>query len=504
MTRDGWTRFAACAVLLAGAWLRAWGLARGFWLDEIANAGVAANPAVAHVFVVPVVTGRSPLFFAGYPAWLQAAGISEVAARWPAFLCGVLAIALIYACGRKALGAEAGLGAALLLAANPLHAYYSRDASFYTLAVALALASTWTYQGLAGNTRRRVIGYGVCTGLLVATTPWGVWVPLAQAGAELVTRRAARMRGLLAGLALAALVAAPAVALYAQAVADGMRAAPTRPALPGVQTAYTLLTLAWGFAAGPPPDALRQVLETGAATGPLLAAHAGWIALGALGLGVAVWWAWRVGQEGTGAGANPAQTTTVLAGVGAGASPAPTYLWAWLGLALVGTNALATYVGTNFNVRYVLLALPALLLWIARSRRATALALALALVFLAREMLDPAFAPEDLRAPVRFVQDRVAPGDQLVLLAPQSYLVAPLAWYGAEDLPVILINAPEQLPRVSAAAGACRVWLWSARPWLVDPGGAAVQAVAAGRAPAGDWAWPGSTITLYAGTGCAP
>ena len=68
-----------------------------------------------------------------------------------------------------------------MLAANPLHVYYSRDASFYTLATALALASTWVYQGLASGSRARVIAYGVCTGLLVATTPWGVWAPLAQA-----------------------------------------------------------------------------------------------------------------------------------------------------------------------------------------------------------------------------------------------------------------------------------------------------------------------------------
>ncbi|MFZ2615651.1 MAG: glycosyltransferase family 39 protein, partial [Anaerolineae bacterium] len=119
-------------VLLLAAFVRSIGLNRGLWLDEIANVGVLTRPAIAALFNVGITTARSPLFFALYRPWLVLAGDSAVAARWPALLCGVLSVALIWRVARAWAGPRAGYAAALLLALNPLHIWYSQEASFYT------------------------------------------------------------------------------------------------------------------------------------------------------------------------------------------------------------------------------------------------------------------------------------------------------------------------------------------------------------------------------------
>ncbi len=151
-SRPAWTRRDAAFlfVLLLAAFVRSIGLNRGLWLDEIANVGVLTRPAIAALFNVEITTGRSPLFFALYRPWLILAGDSAVAARWPALLAGVLGVALIWRVGRAWAGPRAGSAAALLLALNPLHIWYSQEASFYTLVRALALGVGDSYNDVMG------------------------------------------------------------------------------------------------------------------------------------------------------------------------------------------------------------------------------------------------------------------------------------------------------------------------------------------------------------------
>jgi uncharacterized membrane protein len=60
-------------------------------------------------------------------------GPSEIAARIPALLFGILSIPLVYLMGRKLINSTAGYLSAVLLGLSTFHAWYSQDASMYTM-----------------------------------------------------------------------------------------------------------------------------------------------------------------------------------------------------------------------------------------------------------------------------------------------------------------------------------------------------------------------------------
>ncbi|WP_343409822.1 hypothetical protein [Candidatus Amarolinea dominans] len=160
-------------------------------------------------------------------------------------------------------------------------------------------------------------------------------------------------------------------------------------------------------------------------------------------------------------------------------------------------------------MRYVLFALPALLLWLAvQDRRLVGMAVALSAVFWLRGVSDPAFAQEDLQQPAQFLQSAVQPADVLLLRAPEVYLLAPLAFYGTPPGAIAWYNgdtAQRQTPAVfvaQQAAGHCRIWLWSARAWLVDRDDALTAGLAAFSTPVMTWRWPGSELTLFERASC--
>ena len=160
-------------------------------------------------------------------------------------------------------------------------------------------------------------------------------------------------------------------------------------------------------------------------------------------------------------------------------------------------------------MRYVLFALPALLLWLAlQDRRLLGVAVALSALFWLRGVSDPAFAQEDLQRPAQFLQAAVQPADVLLLRAPEVYLLAPLAFYGTPPGAIAWYNgdtAQRQTPAVfvaQQAAGHCRIWLWSARAWLVDRDDALTAGLAAFATPVMTWRWPGSELTLFQRAPC--
>lgn len=510
-----WTRRRAAFVpiLLLAACIRAIGLPRGLWLDEIANVGVLTRPAVMALFNVEITTARSPIFFALYRPWLAAAGDSAVAARWPALLCGVLSVALIGRLGRAWAGQRAGLAAALLLALNPLHIWYSQEASFYTLVSALALLVVWQTTALAnGAPRRRLLLLALSLALLLAASLWTIFL-VAGLGLWVLIWRRGQIRPFLTALVVALLLSAPALAVYLHGVVAGWSTPTTRPGLPLAQMAYSLLTLSWGFAAGPPPEALRQALASGTGLRALVIQHLGWLLLAAapwLLLPLAALRARLFPRS------NPL-THPGLRSPNSDLRPRPNLsrhvfpglVVFWLGASLLGANLLTWWAQTNFNVRYVLFALPALLLGIALlDRRWVGAVVVLSALFWLRGVSDPAFAPEDLQRPAQFLQAAVQPTDVLLLRAPEVYLLAPLAFYGAPSTHVMWYNSDTAASQTPAAfiaqqtAGRCRIWLWSARAWLVDRDDALAVALAATAAPVATWRWPGSELTLFQRAPC--
>jgi len=113
--------------------------APSYWLDELLGDQLTTH----HAATAPWwrwITGleheHGPLFYAAQLA-ARVTGHDEFAGRLPAALFGLAAIPLVFFAARELGGWAAGIAAAIVLAASPLHVYYSREARPYALLMLL-------------------------------------------------------------------------------------------------------------------------------------------------------------------------------------------------------------------------------------------------------------------------------------------------------------------------------------------------------------------------------
>jgi len=115
---------------------------QSFWLDEGASL-MAAQVPLNHFFSYLQADFQPPLYYLLLKAWLPLAGHSEWLIRLPDILLGTLTVPLVFLLCRKVFGntSKVPLIAALFLALNPFHAYYSQELRMYNLSTILVLLS---------------------------------------------------------------------------------------------------------------------------------------------------------------------------------------------------------------------------------------------------------------------------------------------------------------------------------------------------------------------------
>ena len=142
------------AAVMIGCVLRCWNINQSFWWDEIwstmtfVNAGslwqVVSN--LGYYFnnhVLYSLLARSSIIVLGE---------SEVAARFPALVMGLLGISVLFQFGKRFLGTPAGMIASLLLALSAFHIDHSSEARGYSgLALFSVLSSFYFLKGLKSN-----------------------------------------------------------------------------------------------------------------------------------------------------------------------------------------------------------------------------------------------------------------------------------------------------------------------------------------------------------------
>lgn len=127
-------------ILFAGLALRLVSLNQSLWFDEGINAVAAKTYSFLDMLTKYAVADfHPPAWFATIWVWGKTFGYGETALRIPSVVFGVVTIYLTYLLGKKLVSQKLGLLAALLLAINPLHIYYSQEARMYALA-AMAVA----------------------------------------------------------------------------------------------------------------------------------------------------------------------------------------------------------------------------------------------------------------------------------------------------------------------------------------------------------------------------
>jgi uncharacterized membrane protein len=138
-----WYRPALFALLFLAFTLRVYRLGeQSLWYDEgvsLLLAGKSVPGLIAH-------TARDihpPFYYLLLHSWLRFAGRTEFAAAFLSLFFGVLLVALCYRFGAMLYGPRTGLLAGLLVAASPYNLWYSQEVRMYTLGATLALLATW-------------------------------------------------------------------------------------------------------------------------------------------------------------------------------------------------------------------------------------------------------------------------------------------------------------------------------------------------------------------------
>ncbi len=465
-------QLALLALTLLALLLRLYQLdAQSLWYDE----GVTVTLAQRTLLALTQWTARDiqpPLYYYVIWGWGRLAGWSEWSLRFPSACFGALAVPLLAILARRLTGCRLpSLLAGLLVALHPLLIYYAQEARMYTLLVALSLVAAYWLLCLrepAQSGWRNWLGYGLVATLAVYTHYFAFFLLLALGVAFLLDqflarnsalRRSQLLRFVVTHLLIALLYLAWIGPLWQQFTTD------TSYWQGRLKLWEALRTVALRFTSG------ETTLE---ATGkPLLLVFA----IMTLGLiGVMAWRArtdQRVGR-------------TLL------------YSLCWLAIPLLGVLGLAAFV-PKFNVRYVLLALPGLLLlWSSgisllltqyRSPligRVIGLICTLLLIVsfgsaTRNWFVDPAFTKAQWREVASYVRAHAQPDEAVVLVSGHAW---PIWDYYAPDLPAIHLPALEILdvnavldfantgdPLRTALAAKRGVWLVDWQAEVVDPNG---------------------------------
>jgi uncharacterized membrane protein len=452
---------AATVVVLLAAALRLPGLdEQSLWSDEIYSIESARWPLP---ILLSVQDGHPPLYGLILKGLDQVAP-SDLNGRYVSALAGVAAVAAMLALGCAIVDRRTAVVAALLLAIAPLHVWYSREGRMYSLVALDSIVASWLFvRALRDGGWRVWAGYALVSALGLMTHYLYGAVILAQAAFVVVERsgdtRALRHVALVGGLLLAlGAVMLPMLGQEAIGFVGHWRG------FEWLAVPYTAYTFLGGFGLGPPVELLHR--ERGLAT---IAAY--WRELAAVALvGTAVAWA-------------AVRAVPSLGSWGV-------YLVLWVLVPTVVVFGGAWVKNGAFNVRYLLSALPAVVLLaasgIVRAPRWYGLMCLVALVALAavsisRDRFDPRYVREDLRGAARYLGEHTRGDRPVTVSAP--YVIAGLQHYDdrlkLEPLAIRPVRSPADAEALLAALRASGGWLVLSREWEDDPAGYLPRAISA-------------------------
>ncbi len=139
---DLWAVFSILALALA---LRFYDLAgESLWYDEAYSVWTSAMDIVS----LPLLWRwqiEFPLYYVLLHFWIKLFGQGEFAVRAFGALVGALTVIPMYHLGKALFGRRAGAIAAILLAVNPYHVWYSQEVRMYACAVLFTLVSVYAF-----------------------------------------------------------------------------------------------------------------------------------------------------------------------------------------------------------------------------------------------------------------------------------------------------------------------------------------------------------------------
>ena len=391
-----WTHGVLWGLAFVALILRLWNLSGpSLWVDEVITVNTARQfPDIGWSGTL-IKNNTFPLYFYGI-YWVQLLfGTTEWTMRLPSVLAGALTVPFLgYWVQSITHRATSGWVAALLLAFNPLHLWFSQEARPYALVLCLGCAALWAYGSLKRpSTPGRLIAFVVLSILATAHHIIGAVFVLTLSIALLLHRgwRALQLSERLAlTLSLTYVVAQSALMAWLPRVYSVDRPSSV------LELPYTLLTFVGGFSLGP---SVRDIQTLGASSALAQAPIQSACAVAMVGLTGVL--ALRVMRS--------HMTFAILA---------------CLPIALV--FLVAFFTPFAFNVRYTLPALlgcAALLSVVPLHRRNGANLTALVSLFLLADIQwfqDPAYGKEDTRAAIKALK-QARPNGASTVAVPQPF-----------------------------------------------------------------------------------
>lgn len=127
-------------ILLLALLLRLWNINQSFWLDEAITATIARDLPIKEIFnqYLPL-DNHPPLYLLLIRGLFQILPASEIVARIPSVIFGILSVYLIYLTAIEIINKKLAKIVALILATSPLAIYYSQEARMYSMVTFLAI-----------------------------------------------------------------------------------------------------------------------------------------------------------------------------------------------------------------------------------------------------------------------------------------------------------------------------------------------------------------------------
>ena len=425
-------------------------MTQSLWVDEVYSVNMLSWPISV---ILHVQDGHPPLYALLHLVVAQVMD-PDVAGRLISAVAGVAAVGLLVRFVAELWDVRTALVAGYLLAISPLHVWYSQEGRSYALVVLIGIGASLTLmRAVREPTWGRWIAFavwslvGLFTHYLYAALLVAQGVHLALLGGQ--------------GRLLLALAAAAAIGLACIPILgpEATQFVGDQRGFEWLALPYTAFTFFVGFGLGPSVEELHR--ERGIQT-----VIANWPAVEVV---VAI------------ALATAIATPRALSKAG----PWGRYVALWLVVPILFVFAGSWARDGAFNVRYTIVALPALMVLVAlvltdgrTLRLAVGLTVAtgLCLASIAIDRLDPGHQREDVRAAAEFLDRNVAAGDRVVVAA--RYMDAPLRHYarGAltfEALPVRPMRSASDVARnlEDLLTPARTTWLVLSRDWEDDPDG---------------------------------
>ncbi len=440
---------------------------QSLWTDEV----ISVSRISAESFWVRV-NSQSSLYFVLLDLWTELAGSTELALRSLSLLLGLAAVCLVYAIGLKLFDRRIALVTATLLATSPYVIWYAQEVRYITLLLVTSLAMTYSFwRALASRGWGWWLSYSVTSALALFTFATVVFLVIVH-GLFLLWRSS--NRSFLKKWAASQLIIILAFTAWfisgtVQRLAIGISKAPSIVSQEQVRSReqltvtdlvgaipYTFFAFSVGFSLGPS----LEELHVSRSLDPLLSHTSTLVPTAVLFVSLFVVGLTRLRQD----------------------NHRVSFLLLWLGVPIIGTFTIATLTTYHvYNTRYVVIALPAYLLILARGiagfRRSGIQILVLAAVLCVNGMslfnyyFDDDYGREDSRAAAEYLESAARPGDVIVAVGDMTAL----DYYYKGTLPIEVIDARgASQPRIidllrPLAEAHSRLWLVEIRPWETDP-----------------------------------